>query len=153
MNFRDNCVVLPDTGLGSIGVTSTIFSGVIDMRDAEGAVYIFRGSTDFEPVNSKTMFLRVQGSTDSAGTFVNMGSTTVVAVTSGNKGRDTAEGKTVFLDVYKPDKEYIRFAITNTSGLGLSGTVIKYGVRRPGATSLYDSTLIDQSALLVGPST
>ena len=153
MNFRDNCVVLPDTGLGSIGVTSTIFSGVIDMRDAEGAVYIFRGSTDFEPVNTKTMYLRVQGSTDSAGTFVNMGSTTVIAVTSGAKGRNTAEGKTVFLDVYKPDKEYIRFAITNTSGLGLSGTVIKYGVRRPGATSLYDSTLIDQSALLVGPST
>jgi len=153
MNFRDNFVVVPDTGLGSIGVTSTIFSGVIDMRDAEGAVYIFRGSTDFEPVSGKTMFLRVQGSTDAAGTFLNMGSTIVVAVTSGAKGRNTAEGKTVFLDVHKPDKEYIRFAITNTSGLGLSGTVIKYGVRRPGATSLYDSTFIDQSALLVGPST
>jgi len=153
MNFRDNVTILPDTGLPSIGVTSTIFSGVIDMRNAEGCVYILRGSTDFEPVSGKTAYLRVQGSTDSGGTFVNMGSTTVIAVTSGAKGRNTAEGKTVYLDVYKPDKEYIRFAVTNTSCLGQTGTVILYNTRRPGATSLYDSTLIDQSALLVGPST
>ncbi len=152
MNFRDNHEIISDTGVPSIGVGTTRYSSVIDMRNAEGCQYIFLGSTDFEPKNTENFTIRIQGSTYSSGGFVNLGTTNIISVSSGAKGRNTLAGKMITLDVYKPMKEYIRFAFGNSSCLGQRGLAILYGVRRPGATSLYDSTNIGAQALSVSPS-
>jgi hypothetical protein len=128
---------------------STFYSTVIDMANAEGCLFIAIGSTLCE--GSSKITLAIQGSTASSSGFVTYsGNVSSTAIVTGS-----GDYRMLALDLYRPEKQYVRAKVTGSS----SGAVgwdtilaIKYGVRRPGSSAINDSTKLAGSTVLVSPS-
>jgi hypothetical protein len=136
MNMLYDIELVPSSHI-NIGVLTTDFGPSVDMRDAEGCLFILSG--DSEGLDKGTSgTLRAQCSTDSAagGTWASYGSSVAVYSTrvAGIKGMRV-------LDVYKPTKPYIRAAWSGTTG-NVSLVSMKYGVRKPGSTHLRDTATV-----------
>jgi len=151
--FWKNIKVDRSTAHTGAGQASTIYTKAIDMRDAEGCVFLYFGSSDWEPVSGGPTCLGVYGCTSSGGTFIRMGSSTLVSITSG-PGRNTLEGKSVVLDLYKPTKPWVKFGVQNTSAIYEGAFMIKYGLRKPGSSHNWDSTYVHSGSVAsISPST
>ena len=129
---------------------STFLSAVVDLNGAEGCLFIAIGSSLLE--GSTKIKLGIQGSTASGGTYVDYDTAGWVSSTAPVTG---STARRVFaLDLYKPLKQYAKGVIAGASSgaIYLSGMVaIKYGIKRPGSTTLNDSTKLAGSTLNVSP--
>lgn len=140
---------------GTVGGATTVTGPVVDMRGAEGCLFVISGSSLFTPTTTATMAIRIMGGTSgSTGDMLDIGTTGGVltqadAVTHVINSQDN---KLTLIDVYRPLKPYIAPAIDNSSG-GMNVTALKYGLRRKGSTEAVDSTTILGSTTLIGGAT
>jgi len=129
MNLLYNSEIKRSTQSALVSLT-TIYSGAVDMTDADGCLFLYVGSSDMTA--KTTAHIHLQASTYSSGGFANYGTTVAVASTLGGK---------VFgilgVDCYKPSFKFMRVGVHGATGQG-AFVAIKYGMRKAGSTELRD---------------
>jgi hypothetical protein len=138
MNLLYNSEVIASSA-ANICTKTTIFGPAVDMRDAEGCLFILSGDTEGLSYGTSGTF-HLQCSTYSSGGWANYGSTVVIRST------ETAGNKKVWvLDAYKPTFAYLRGAWYHCTG-NASLVCLKYNVRKGGSTHLRDTAGIKTAA-------
>ena len=127
------------------GVTNptTAYSQIVDMLGAEGCMFILTRSSE---------------GASAASTMVAQGSSvnsTAAMVTYQEKLAITASTQNIWdarvhlFDVHKPDKRYLRVKVAGNSTGDLKFLALRYGLRKPGSTSLHGSSSVGGSTIII----
>lgn len=139
-------VELASTTVQGVVDGTTSYSQIVDCQGYEGCLFMVVNSTAIG-TSKTTCVMMAQGSTGN--------STTAMVTYAGRMSlADTtaaiANNRLVLWDLYKPEKRYNRVKIqSNTSGY-VTFIALKYGARKPGSTTLNDSTTVLNSTVSIG---
>jgi len=148
----ENIEVIPTTLPNVVTTITTQFSKPVDMRDAEGVLALYLGSSGTWGTTGVAQTIHLQGASDTGATFINIGSTSLVEYEGG--ANNSATNKTLILDTLHPDKNFIRLALGQTSGIGGRSVLIKYGLRKRGTSGVNaDATHVGAYGTLINPTT
>ena len=134
MSLLSENVIINQSSWARVVTHTTLYSAAIDMRDAEGIMGIFLGSTGTRGTTGKPLAIKLQGASDTGATFVNIGSSAACQTIA--KTKNTITNSILILDVLHPDKNFVRFGVYGSSGLTNRLATMKYGLRKRGSSGL-----------------
>ncbi len=148
----ENIEVIPTTIASVVTLITTQYSAAVDMRDAEGVLALYLGSSGTWGTTGEAQMIHLQGASDTGATFVNIGSTSLVEIEGG--ANDSFTNKALILDTLHPNQNFIRLGLSQSSGIGGRSVLIKYGLRKRGTSGVNaDATHVGAYGTLINPTT
>ncbi len=157
MNLLRNIQIVASTKTAICPAGTTMYGPPVDMSDCDGVLFIVAGSSEFASKGSGKGHLSVQMASSTGvavGSWSHYGSTRALSAISNT----TKDCRIAALDFYRPQitvpgsgihRKYARAALENCTQLA-SFICIKYGLRNPGATGWYSSSVKTEFATIVG---
>lgn len=153
MNLLRNIQIIPSTKTCVCPAGTTMYGPAVDISDCDGVLFIAVGGTDWAGKGAGKGLLSAQCSSSTGGAWSHYGSTIAVPAMSATTGQCRAAA----LDFYRPvldvpssniTRKYARAALGNATELTMFVS-IKYGLRNPGATAWYSSSVRVEAGTVV----
>ena len=157
MNLLRNVQIIATTKTAVCPGNTTMYGPAVDMSDCDGVLFIVTGGTDFASKGAGKGLMSVQMASSTGvavGSWSHYGTTVALNAISNTTGRCRIAG----LDFYRPqiavpgsgiERKYARIALGQTTE-NAHFVCIKYGLRNPGATAWYSSSVKTEFATVVG---
>lgn len=157
MNLLRNIQIVASTKTAICPGGTTMYGPPVDMSDCEGVLFIAAGASEWASKGAGKGLMSVQMASSTGiavGSWSHYGSTVALPAISNT----TKACRIAALDFYKPvmdvpssniKRTYARVALENCTGI-VNFVCIKYGLRNPGATAWYSSSVRTEFGTIVG---
>lgn len=157
MNLLRNIQIIASTKTAICPAGTTMYGPPVDMSDCDGVLFIAAGASEWASKGAGKGHMSVQMASATGlavGSWSHYGSTRALNAISNT----TKACRIAALDYYKPvvmvptssiERKYARLALENCTGI-VNFVCIKYGLRNPGATGWYSSSVRTEFGSVVG---